>query len=49
MAQPIYKLFMFRFKDDWFKLDDEQQKKHVTELRHFHAFFPRTDKMSLRA
>ena len=29
MAQPIYKLFMFRFKNSWFELDDEERKKHI--------------------
>jgi hypothetical protein len=32
MAQPIYKLFMGRFSEAWYRLSEEEQKSLIAKL-----------------
>ena len=32
MAQPVYKVWMMKYKDAWYKLSKEEQAKHTEQI-----------------
>lgn len=33
MAEPIYKLWMFKYSDAWYQLSEEERNSHFTKLQ----------------